>query len=111
MNVKQHWIRAFLALTMVGGFIAAMAALFQQPIPVDNKDLLTYMLGQLSGFVGAIVAFDFGSSRASEHKTELLAQPSPEPQPVEVKNAPSDPVPMTPIPDPIFEQYPPEKSK
>jgi hypothetical protein len=32
------------------------------------------MLGQLSGFVAAIVAFDYGTSRGSEAKTDILAE-------------------------------------
>ena len=85
-------MRAFLAVLLVAGFMAALVALFRQAIPQSNEQLLSYMLGQLSGFVAAIVSFDFGSSRGSEQKTELLSQSPTETQKVEVVNPPTDPV-------------------
>lgn len=41
---------------MTVAFIGAMITLFMVPIPAANDKLLTYMLGQLSGFVGSIFA-------------------------------------------------------
>lgn len=41
---------------MTLGFLGAMIVLFMVPIPNSNDKLLTYMLGQLSGFVGSIFA-------------------------------------------------------
>lgn len=41
---------------MTTAFIGAMITLFMVPIPGANDKLLTYMLGQLSGFVGSIFA-------------------------------------------------------
>lgn len=100
--IQQPFIRAFLAFVLVSGFMAAIIALFINSIPTSNEQLLSYMLGQLSGFVAAIVAFDFGSSRASEHKTELLNAAPGDPQQVEVVNTRADPVPTSQMPDPTF---------
>ena len=67
-------MRAFLSAAIVSGFLIALVALFRQEIPTANEQLLSYMLGQLSGFVAAIVAFDYGTSRGSEAKTDILAE-------------------------------------
>lgn len=37
-------------------FLAALAVLFWAPIPAANEQLIGYMLGQLSGFISAIIA-------------------------------------------------------
>lgn len=66
-------IRAILSFAVVSGFLLAVAVLFYRGIPTENEQLLSYMLGQLSGFVGALVAFYFGSSHGSEAKTALMA--------------------------------------
>lgn len=44
---------------LVAGFIGALIALFIVPIKSANKELLSYMLGQLSGFAGGIVAYHY----------------------------------------------------
>ena len=70
--MKTSRTRVFLAYVITTVFTTALFALFFRQIPIENKELITYMLGQLSGFLGAIVSFDFGSSRGSEYKSELL---------------------------------------
>lgn len=57
--VRGFNIRDLIGLVLIGAFISAMGAMFQIAIPRDNKDLLTYMLGQLSGFVAAVVALHY----------------------------------------------------
>ena len=83
-------MRGFLTTSIVSGFLFAVFALFRQEIPTANEQLLSYMLGQLSGFVAAIVAFDYGTSRGSEAKTDILAErPTGQPDdPVNVEPAP-----------------------
>lgn len=44
---------------MTGAFVGSLAALFIVPIPDPNRQVIVYMLGQLSGFVAAIVATYF----------------------------------------------------
>jgi len=51
--------------SLVSGFLGALAALFVIPIPPENKELIIYMLGQLSGFAGGIVAYHY-TSKAGE---------------------------------------------
>jgi hypothetical protein len=54
VNVKDV-IGIFLILTFTG----AMVVLTWKSIPKENEQLLTYMLGQLSGFVAAIVGYHY----------------------------------------------------
>lgn len=44
---------------LVGGFIGALLILFWVPIPETNEQLITYMIGQLSGFAGGVVAYHY----------------------------------------------------
>lgn len=46
---------------LIGGFLGALFALFLLPVPEANRDLITYMLGQLSGFAGGIIASHYAS--------------------------------------------------
>lgn len=48
-----------LGAALIVGFIGAVVALFIVPIKGANKELLSYMLGQLSGFAGGIVAYHY----------------------------------------------------
>lgn len=44
---------------LISGFIGALFALFVVPIPKGNEQIVTYMIGQLSGFAGGIVAYHY----------------------------------------------------
>ena len=66
-------VRTVIGCFIIGSFTGALVALYCAPIPTDNKDLLTFMLGQLSGFAAAIMSFHFGTSKGSADKTDALA--------------------------------------
>lgn len=66
-------MRGSLAIILVIAFQIAMWALFWHPIPESNEQLLTYMLGQLSGMVTTALAFYFATTKNSEEKTHMLA--------------------------------------
>jgi len=59
---------------LVCGFLGAGAALYALPIPETNHDLVVFMLGQLSGFVGGVVAYHYGTNASSARKTELMSK-------------------------------------
>ncbi len=65
-------VRNVLAGFIAGSFGGALAALYLAPIPTANKDLIVFMLGQLSGFMGAVMAFNFGTSKGSVDKSDML---------------------------------------
>ena len=45
--------------SLIAGFLGAMITLFFIPIPEKNEQLITYMIGQLSGFAGGIIAYHY----------------------------------------------------
>lgn len=56
-----EFMRNVLAFLLVGAFIGAMGAFTLVPIPDENKDILTYMIGQLSGMAITVLGFYFVS--------------------------------------------------
>lgn len=114
----QRWIdrtRNGLAFFLIGSFVGSLVALTFRPIPADNKDLLTYMLGQLSGMALMALGYYFtkgaGQDAQDAARTEntakaldtikatatasapVPAEPAPaEPTEVVVVNPASDPV-------------------
>lgn len=54
-----EFMRNFLAFLLVGAFIGAMGAFTFFVIPETNKDILTYMVGQLSGMALTVLGFFF----------------------------------------------------
>jgi hypothetical protein len=56
---KTEAMRNVLAFLLIGAFITAMGALFAMAIPQKNEQLLTYMLGQLSGMAVTVLGFYF----------------------------------------------------
>lgn len=55
---KDHdRFRNLLAFLLIGAFIFVLPLLIYKTIPVDNKEIITYMLGQLSGMATTAVGF------------------------------------------------------
>ncbi len=96
---------------LIAGFLGALAALFVVPIPEANRDLVTYMLGQLSGFAGGIIAYHYASkagdrdldhqradntTKALEMAREAIAATPPGTIKAEIVNKATRPVPVDP---------------
>lgn len=66
--------RFILAAVLTVSFIGAVIVLFWKGVPESNKDLINYMLGQLSGMVTMALGLYFlnkaGQDAADEKKTE-----------------------------------------
>ena len=56
---KIEWMRNLLAFLLVGSFIAAAMLFTFRSIPEANRDILTYMVGQLSGMALTALGFYF----------------------------------------------------
>lgn len=56
---QVEFMRNFLAFLLIGAFIGAMGAFTFFVIPEANKDILTYMVGQLSGMALTVLGFYF----------------------------------------------------
>lgn len=74
---KPSFVPALLTCFVVGAFTATLILLLKYDVPVTNRDIVVYMIGQLSGGFTSALAFWLGTTRESGRKTELLAQSSP----------------------------------
>lgn len=63
-------LRDRLGLLLIVAFVVALGGLFWRVTPDANKDLITYMLGQLSGFVSAVILFHYGANSSSQRASE-----------------------------------------
>jgi len=67
-------IPALLTCFVVGAFTATLVLLLNFDVPATNRDIVVYMIGQLSGGFSSALAFWFGTTRGSSDKSKLLAQ-------------------------------------
>ena len=67
---------------ITGGFVAigllailggVTWALVYAPIPADNREPITVLIGVLSANIGMVVGYYFGSSRSSRGKDDVIA--------------------------------------
>ena len=68
-NVHQHhWMPSVLTLSLMVMFACAFNALLFMVLPDGNRDMVNFMLGQLSGWLSGAVVYWVGSTRASANK-------------------------------------------
>lgn len=60
------WTRMLLAFALVGAFISVIPFLLFKDIPKANEQIITYMLGQLSGMAVMALGFYFVSKVGAE---------------------------------------------
>lgn len=70
-------VPALLTCFVVGAFTATLILLLKFDVPNTNRDIVVYMIGQLSGGFTSALAFWLGTTRDSSRKTELLAAAPP----------------------------------
>lgn len=71
-NVHQHhWMPSVITMVMCAMFGCIVGALFIWAIPGENKDIVVYMAGQVSGLLASCVVYWVGSTRASANKDML----------------------------------------
>lgn len=84
-------LRDAIGVALIAGFLLALGVLFIKAIPASNEQLIVYMLGQLSGFAGGIVAYHYTLSKQTERAADAnigAVKPSGTPDdPVNVKEA------------------------
>lgn len=66
--------RDWLAAGLTFAFISVIVSLLFKSFPSDNRELLVYLVGQLSGFVGTALALYFGANKHDEQATEQRAE-------------------------------------
>jgi hypothetical protein len=72
-TATQSFVPALLTCFVVGAFTATLILLLKFDVPGTNRDIVVYMIGQLSGGFTSALAFWLGTTRDSSRKTELLA--------------------------------------
>ena len=61
-DIEQiEWMRNLLAFLLVGSFVGTLTILLFFPLAKDNEQLVTYMLGQISGMATTVLGFYFVS--------------------------------------------------
>jgi hypothetical protein len=73
----QSFVPALLTCFVVATFTATLILLLKFDVPGTNRDIVVYMIGQLSGGFTSALAFWLGTTRDSSRKTELLAAAPP----------------------------------
>ena len=68
---------AILSIIVVTGFLGLLTGMMLGALKVSDSQALLLMLGALGAAFGAVMQFWFGTTRASEVKTELLAKAQP----------------------------------
>ncbi len=72
-----NWDKGFryaLASLITAGFFLVLLFLVKYAIPTENKDLIYIVIGALIGAFGTIVNYEWGSSRSSAEKNELIGK-------------------------------------
>ncbi len=69
---KIDLLRFITAFTVMGIFFMITNALIYRQIPEGNKEILIHLLGIVEGAVMTIVGYEFGSSKGSQKKDDML---------------------------------------
>lgn len=69
---NHHWAPSALTMLLLTMYGAAFGALLFWAIPDANKDMVNFMLGQLSGMLSGCVVYWVGSTRASANKDIMI---------------------------------------
>lgn len=69
---QHHWMPSAITMVMCAMFGMIVGALFIWAIPGENKDIVVYMAGQVSGILTSCVTYWVGSTRASANKDSLI---------------------------------------
>lgn len=77
--LKSQNFKIGLALIVFPLISVITLLLFFKDIPADNKTAIMLLLGNVMGWGGSIVNYEFGSSKGSDRKTEMLANSAPLP--------------------------------
>jgi UDP-N-acetylmuramyl pentapeptide phosphotransferase/UDP-N-acetylglucosamine-1-phosphate transferase len=65
-------MRGGLAIALLASFQFALLALFRLEVPESNRDLVNFMLGQLSIMAVGALGYYFNTSKSSQDKTQII---------------------------------------
>lgn len=72
-------VAGILALVITIGFFGVVVVLATRVAPLDNREILSIVVGVLGASFGAVVQYYFGSSKSSQAKNEVIARLANEP--------------------------------
>ena len=75
----REFYRSTLGIIIILGAFTLVFMLYFIKIPPENIGAVNNVLGIVEGFAAAVVTFEFGSSRGSEKKTDIIAESTPAP--------------------------------
>lgn len=99
-------MRGFLATALVACFMLALFWLMRWIVPEANRDLVNFMLGQLSIMVSGALVFYFGTTKSSADKTDIIREQAQTDGPQHIDTQTGQPVPVRharPLPQPTFD--------
>lgn len=70
--MKSDWMRGGLAIALLGAFASSLFALFLFQVPEANRDLVNFMLGQLSIMAVGALGYYFNTSKSSQDKNNFI---------------------------------------
>lgn len=76
MNLWQALIKDGMKISVgVAALISFMFLIYASVyVKMHNEQVVNILIGQVSGIVGTIAAFYYGSSKSSDRKTEIMAE-------------------------------------
>jgi hypothetical protein len=73
---KTDWLQQVVAYFVIGIFAYIVFYFLRDTVPVENKEMVSLIIGIITGSFKDIVGYLFGSSKGSFQKTKLLAEQS-----------------------------------
>lgn len=76
-DTRGSLMPAIIVFMLTSMVCAVITSLLMKALPVDNKDIIVYMVGQLSGVWSASVYYFISNTSGSKAKDQLLADSIP----------------------------------
>jgi len=69
---KTDWMKTTVGLVFVSVFSFTVVFVLKNAVPETNKEIVHFMMGEISGVALSIATYYFGSSKGSQEKTEII---------------------------------------
>ncbi len=69
---KTDWMKTIVGLVFLLVFSFTVVYVLKKPVPEGNKEIVHFMMGEISGVALTIASYYFGSSKGSQEKTEII---------------------------------------
>lgn len=71
--VKNYSGQIFLAIIIICGYFGVFGYVLSHPIPQENRDVVTVMLGMLSTVLVGVAGYYFATSIGSQNKDDTIS--------------------------------------